>query len=433
MVPKYTRPGMGRIWSSRRTFELWLKVEIAVAEAWNEAGEVPDWAVDAIRGASFDEQDIARNEEDTQHDIIAFLKSVNDGLGDAGRYVHFGLTSNDIKDTALSLQMIEALDLITADVEGLRATVGTLAVEHRHTLMIGRTHGIHAEPITFGFKLAVWFDDLLRAMERLRRVREDIAVAKLAGAVGTHSNVPPGVEETAAARLGLLPARAETQIVQRDRHAQFVLELALLGSVIDKMATEIRTLQRTEIREVQEPFGEKQAGSSAMPHKRNPNLCERITGLARLLRGYTTPALENVVLWNERDISNSSLERVVLPDASAAADYMICLFDRVMSGLIVFPERMRKNVEATHGLIFSQRVLRALIEKGMSRESAYGIVQKDSLRAFDEDTSLESLLASNPDVQQALSRDALHELFDYGHFTRNIDATFERVGLPSSS
>jgi adenylosuccinate lyase len=424
---------MGRIWSTHHTFELWLKVEIAVTEAWNQIGEVPDWAVAPIRQATFDVDDVARYEEETQHDVIAFLQSVNEGLGDAGRYVHFGLTSNDVKDTALSLQMIEAMDLIISGAERLRATIGSLALEHKDTLMMGRTHGIHAEPVTFGFKLAVWFDDLRRALERLQRVRGDIAVAKLAGAVGTHSNVPPEVEEIAARNLGLRPAPAETQIVQRDRHAEFVLELAVLGSVVDKMATEIRTLQRTEIREVQEPFGEKQAGSSAMPHKRNPNLSERITGLARLLRGYTTPALENIVLWNERDISNSSLERVVLPDASIVADYILALFNRVMSGLTVFPDRMRRNVEATHGLAFSQRVLRALIESGLPREEAYRIVQSDSLRAFDEDISLEDLLVSDPQVTQYLTTGRLHELFDYRHFTRNIDVTFERVGLVRSS
>ena len=429
MVPKYTRPEMGRVWSIQHTFELWLKVEIAATEAWNEIGEVPAWALDSIRDASFDVQDIARYEDEVQHDVIAFLQSVNDGLGDAGRYVHFGLTSNDVKDTALSLQLIEALDVIISGVEALRSTIGSLAVTHRDTLMMGRTHGIHAEPITFGFKLAVWFDDLRRELDRLQRVRDEVAVAKIAGAVGTHSNVPPQVEEIAARNLDLRPARAETQVVQRDRHAQFVLEMGLLASTLDKMATEIRTLQRTEIREVQEPFGEKQAGSSAMPHKRNPNLCERITGLARLLRGYAGPALENVVLWNERDISNSSLERVMLPDASIAADYIVALFNRVMSGLTVFPERMRENVEATRGLVFSQRVLRALIESGLSREAAYRIVQADSLRAFDEDTSFEVLLLANPEVRQFLSPEGLEKLFDYAHFTQNIDVTFERVGL----
>jgi adenylosuccinate lyase len=420
---------MGRIWSNHHTFELWLQVEIAVAEAWNQLGEVPDSALEVIRVATFDENEIARYEEEVQHDVIAFLRSVNDGLGDAGRYVHFGLTSNDVKDTALSLQMVEAIDVIVGGVQGLRATIGRLAVEHRETLMMGRTHGIHAEPITFGFKMAVWYDDLGRVLAHLRQLRRDVAIAKIAGAVGTHSNVPAEVEEIAAQNLGLLPAAAETQVIQRDRHARYILELAILGSVLDKFATEIRTLQRTEIREVQEPFGEKQAGSSAMPHKRNPNLSERVTGLARLLRGYANPALENIVLWNERDISNSSLERVILPDASIVADYMVHLFNRVMTGLTIFPDRMKGNVEATRGLVFSQRVLRALIEAGLSRHDAYEIVQQHSLKAFDTDTSLEALLGSDPEVTNHLSAQEIKELFDYGWFTKNIGVTFKRVGL----
>ena len=433
MNPKYTRPEMGRIWSNQHTFELWLRVEIAVAEAWNQLGEAPDSAVELIRSATFEEEDIARYEEEVQHDVIAFLRSVNDGLGDAGRYVHLGLTSNDVKDTALSLQLVESIDCITAGVEKLRSTIGALAVRHRDTLMMGRTHGIHAEPITFGFKMAVWFADLGRALEHLRALRREVPIAKVAGAVGTHSNVPKEVEEIAAHRLGLVPASAETQVIQRDRVARYVVELAILGSLLDKMATEIRTLQRTEIREVQEPFGEKQAGSSAMPHKRNPNLSERVTGLARLLRGFANPALENIVLWNERDISNSSLERVMLPDASIATDYILDLFNRVLSGLQVFPDRMRANVEATHGLVFSQRVLRALIDAGLSRDDAYRIVQRHSLQAFDTDTALEKLLATDPEVTRVLPSQQLHELFDYAWFTKNIGVTFDRVGLPAKS
>lgn len=429
MVPKYTRPDMARIWSNKHTFELWLRVEIAVAEAWHELGEIPDWAMESIKQATFDEEAIARYEEETQHDVIAFLHSVNDGLGEAGRYVHLGLTSNDVKDTALSVQMVEALDLIVSGVEKLRETIGRLATTHRETLMMGRTHGIHAEPITFGFKMAVWYDDLRRILDRFQALRSDIAIAKLAGAVGTHSNVPADVEEIAARQLGLTPAAAETQIIQRDRHARYVLGLGILGSVLDKMATEIRTLQRTEIREVQEPFSDKQAGSSAMPHKRNPILCERITGLARLLRGFAGPALENIVLWNERDISNSSLERVMLPDASTVADYIVALFDKVMAELTIFPERMQANIEATHGVVFSQRVLRSLLDAGVSREDAYRIVQRDSLQAFDSGTSLEDVLETDAEVTDHLNQEKLHALFDYDHFTRNIGVTFQRLGL----
>lgn len=424
---------MGGIWTNQHTFELWLKVEIAVVEAWVDAGMVPAEALAPIRAATFDEADIARYEEETQHDVIAFLRSVNDGLGEAGRHVHRGLTSNDVKDTALSFQLVEALDLIVGGVEQLRAAIGSLALEHRDTLMIGRTHGIHAEPTTFGFKLAVWYDDLRRILERFAALRADIAVAKLAGAVGTHSNVPPEVEEAAARLLGLLPANAETQIIQRDRHARYVLGLAVLASVLDKMATEIRTLQRTEIGEVQEPFGEKQAGSSAMPHKRNPILCERVSGLARLVRGYAAPALENIVLWNERDISNSSLERVMLPDASIAVDYIVHIFHKVISGLKVFPDRMMSNVELTQGVIFSQRVLHALIEAGMDRHDAYRIVQQDSLRALDTAVRLEAVLAADAEVTHRVPAERLAALFDYNHFTRNVRVTFERVGLTDRS
>ena len=428
MVPKYTRPEMGRIWSSQHMYDLWLKVEVAVAEAWFEQGDVPDWAMDAIRRSSFVEDDIARYEDEVQHDVIAFLRSVNDSLPEAGRFVHLGLTSNDVKDTALSLQILEALDVILDGVRKLRETIGKLAVQHRDTIMMGRTHGIHAEPVTFGFKLAVWYDDLSRSLAALERIKSDIAIAKVSGAVGTHSNVPVAIETRTAELLGLKVSPAETQVVQRDRHARFVLELTVLASVLDKMATEIRTLQRTEIGEVREPFGEKQAGSSAMPHKRNPILSERVSGLARLVRGYAVPALENIVLWNERDLTNSSLERVLLPDVCIAVDYMLHIFDRVMSGLVVLTDRMRANVDATHGVIFSQRVLRALLDTGMSRDDAYKVTQTAALRAFDEDRSFAELLQENG-AGPILSSEDFADLFDYSHFVRHIDETFERTGL----
>jgi len=405
---------MGRVWSNEHTFELWLAVEVAVAEAWHEAGEVPDWAIEKIRTATCDEDEIARHEEEVQHDVIAFLRSVNDGLGEANRFVHLGLTSNDVKDTALSLQMIEAIDLIVEGVATLHETMG---------------HGIHAEPITFGFKLAVWCDDLRRSLDHLTAVRSDLGVAKIAGAVGTHSNVPVEIEVATARILNLSVSAAETQVVQRDRHARFVLELCVLASVLDKMATEIRTLQRTEFGEVREPFGEKQAGSSAMPHKRNPILSERVSGLARLVRGYAVPALENIVLWNERDITNSSMERVLLPDICTALDYMLYIFNRVMSGLSVFPDRMRENLEATHGVVFSQRVLRALLDSGLSRDDAYKVTQRASLAAFDERRNFSDLLAEEPEVAARLTPEVVADLFDYSHFVRNIDETFRRVGL----
>jgi adenylosuccinate lyase len=429
MVPKYTRPEMGRIWSDQHGYELWLRVEIAATEAWHELGEVPTWAVEKIRHAGFDVARIAEYEEKTQHDVIAFTHAINETIGEANRYLHLGLTSNDVKDTALMLQLLESMDEIVKGVEQLRETVGRLAVEHRHTLMMGRTHGIHAEPITFGFKMAVWYDDLRRILERFEMLRKELSIAKIGGAVGSHSNVPREVEEIAACRLGLRPANAETQVIQRDRIARYVLDLAVLGSTLDKFATEIRTLQRTEFREVQEPFSETQAGSSAMPHKRNPVLCERVTGLGRLMRGYASSVLENIVLWNERDISNSSLERVMLPDISIACDYALSVMDRVLSGLKVFPDRMMANIEATQGLVFSQRVLRALLDSGLDREAAYRTVQRNSLKAYDSNLSLQSMLEQDPEVSEHLSADTIKSLFDYSWFTNGIEITFERTGL----
>lgn len=429
MIPRYTRPEMERIWSDHHTLELWLQVEIAVAEARNVLGEVPDWAMPAIQGATFDLDRVRGFEEQTHHDMTAFLRSVHEGLGDAGRYVHAGLTSSDVKDTALSLQMIESLASIQGELERLRSTVGRLALEHRQTVMMGRTHGVHSEPITFGFKLAVWYDELGRAASRFGGLRSEVGVAKLAGAVGTHSNVSPAVESIAAACLGLRPGAAETQVIQRDRHARYVLELAVLASTLDKIATEIRSLQRTEICEVQEPFAESQEGSSAMPHKRNPILCERVTGLARILRGYAAPALENMVLWNERDISNSSAERVMLPDASALVDYMLALTGRVLTGLKVFPDRMKSNLDQSRGQVYSQRVLQGLIESGLSRQQAYRIVQRDALAALDNDMSFYDVLLDDPEVVNHIPPNRLHGLFDPGHFLANVDETFRRVGL----
>jgi adenylosuccinate lyase len=432
MVPRYTRPEMGRIWSEDYKFEMWLRVEIAVAEAWAELGRIPQAALAEIRRARFDVERIAEIEHETQHDVIAFLRSLAESIGEESRYIHLGLTSSDVIDTALSLQLIASTDLLLQDIDRLRTTLRRLALQYRDTVMMGRTHGIHAEPTTFGYKMLVWYDEMGRHYQRLEAVRQDVAVAKLSGAVGTHANIPPAVEELAAKRLGLRPAAAETQIIQRDRHAAYLLALALLGSSLDKMATEIRHLQRTEVREVEEPFGEKQQGSSAMPHKRNPIFSERISGLARVLRGFAVPALENVVLWHERDISNSSVERVMLPDASILMDYMLALFTDVMERLRVYPERMRRNVERSHGLVFSQRVLLALIESGLSRDEAYHLVQRNALRAWDEEISFEDALRADQEVMACISPERLSALFDYSHFTRNIDVAYQRLGLQAT-
>jgi len=427
LVPKYTRPEMGLIWSDEHRYQLWLQVEIAAAEAWAEAGQIPTQAVEDLRRSRFEVRRIRELEAETQHETIAFVRAVAESAGEGARYLHRGLTSSDVIDTALSLQMLEAVDLLLLDVESLMSTLRDLALEHRDTLMMGRTHGVHAEPTTFGFKMAVFFEDMRRRRDRLGQVRSELAVGKLAGAVGTHSNVPPEVERQALARLGLAPGRAETQVIQRDRHASYVFELALICSCLDKIATEIRSLQRTEIGEAREPFAEGQQGSSAMPHKRNPVLSERISGLARVVRGYVVPALEDIPLWHERDISNSSAERVVLPDASILCDYLLDLCNRVLSGLTIFPKRMLENLEMSHGVVFSQRLLAALTDRGLSRQQAYDIVQRDSLRALDLGLSLREAAGADREVLSLINGNELEDLFDYRYFTRNLGETFSRL------
>ncbi|HEX5506455.1 MAG TPA: adenylosuccinate lyase [Thermomicrobiales bacterium] len=429
MIEKYTRPAMGAIWSEERKIALWLKVEVAVCEAWAEEGAIPAEALPAIRAATVDLARMREIERETEHDVIAFLRAASETAGEAGRFIHLGLTSSDVIDTALSLQVLEALDLLLADVDELRAAIGELALRHKDTVMIGRTHGIHAEPTTFGLKLAGWYDELGRARRRLAASRADMAVGKISGAVGTHANVPPVVEERVCAALGLAPAPVSTQIVQRDRHAAFIATLAVVASSLDKFATEIRHLQRTEVREAAEPFGAGQQGSSAMPHKRNPVLTERVSGLARVLRGYSVAALETVPLWHERDISNSSAERIVFPDACIALDYTLALTTRIMRGLSVYPERMRRNLDMTQGLVYSQRVLLALVEAGLDRQVAYKLVQRAAMRAWAEETPLLGLLEAEPEVTRRLPPAELAALFDPDYHVRFVDEAFRRVGL----
>lgn len=429
MIPRYTTREMAAIWSPERRFATWLEVEIAVCEAWAEAGVVPAEALPAIRQATVDVQKIEEYEAETQHDVTAFLRSVADSIGPAARWVHLGLTSSDVVDTALALQIREASDVLLAELAQLQEVVVDLARQHRHTLMVGRTHGVHAEPVTFGLKMLVWLAELRRQEERLRQARDQAAVGKLSGAVGTHATLPPAVEEAVCRRLGLAVEPVATQVVQRDRHAQVVQVLALLGATLEKMATEIRGLQRTEVREVEEPFSAGQTGSSAMPHKRNPVLAERVCGLARLLRGYAVTALENVALWHERDISHSSAERVILPDAFTTAHYITRLMGRILRHLRVYPERMRRNLELTRGLVFSQRVLLALVERGLNRETAYRVVQRNAMRAWEEETNVRDLLAADPEVRAHLSDADLDALFDYGPFLRYVDEAYRRLGL----
>jgi adenylosuccinate lyase len=406
-----------------------LDVEIAVAEAWAEAGRVPIGALPAIRAATIDLARITEIEEETQHDVIAFLRNLAERVGPDARWIHLGLTSSDVVDTALALQLVQSCRLLLRDVEELRSALADLAREHRAVVMIGRTHNVHAEPITFGFKASVWYAELTRSRDRLCAARSEIAVAKIAGAVGTHANVSPKIEERVAERLGLVPEPAATQVVQRDRHAQYVLTLALLASSLDRIATELRNLQHTEILEVEEPFREGQQGSSAMPHKRNPILNERISGLARVVRGYAVPALENVVLWHERDISNSSAERVILPDASILADYMTSLLTRILRGTRVNAERMRQNLDASNELYFSEKVLIGLIESGLSRPEAYKLVQRSAMRSWQTGEPFRSVLEQDPEVSAHLTAAHLDALFNLDGFLEYIDEAYARLGL----
>jgi len=429
MIERYSRPQMKKVWSDETKFDKWLKVEIAVCEAWAEQGVISKKAIPKIRKACCDLKRMDEILKETHHDVTAFLKSVSEGLGDESRFIHLGLTSSDIIDTALALQMVEAADILTKDMSELTAVIKQRALEHKHTIIMGRTHGVHAEPTTFGLKLALWLEEMKRNDHRLAEARKMVAVGKISGAVGTHATVPPKVEELACKKLGLEVAPVSSQIIQRDRHAQFVTTLAIIASSLEKFATEIRALQRTEVLEAEEPFEPGQTGSSAMPHKRNPELCERICGLARLVRGYAVTAMENNALWHERDISHSSTERIILPDACLVVDYALGIFTYIMKGLQVYPKRMKENLEITKGLIFSQRVMLALIEKGLPREKAYRIVQRNAMKSWKERVSFLGLLQKDPDVSKHFTKSELKAIFDYGYFLRYIDEVFKRVGL----
>jgi len=432
MIPRYSRPEMAALWSPERRYQTWLEVELAAARAMAEAGLVPRAAVDecAAKAGTFTAQDAARIDEiekTTRHDVIAFLTFLEERIGPAARHLHFGMTSSDVLDTSLAMLLRDAADLLLAGIDKARAAVVKRALEHKHTPCIGRSHGIHAEPTTFGWKLIVWADELSRARERISRAREVIAVGKLSGAVGTFAHLSPQIEQRAMSLLRLCAAPASTQIVQRDRHAEYFAALAICGASIEKFAVEIRHLQRTEVREVEEPFGKGQKGSSSMPHKRNPILYENLTGLARLLRGYAVSALEDVALWHERDISHSSVERVIAPDATVTLDFMLHRFAGLIEGLRVYPERMRENLEATRGLVFSQPVLLKLIEKGMERQAAYLVVQRNAMKVWDEGRDFRSLLAEDPEVKKLLTPEELAACFDLQRELRHVDSVFDRV------
>jgi adenylosuccinate lyase len=434
VIPRYTHVEMGRVWSDQYRYETWLRVEVAAADAMADAGLIPADAARDIRACgAVDAARIEAIEATTQHDIIAFTTAVAERVGPSARWLHFGLTSSDVLDTAQAIQMREACDLILGDLASLAEAVRTQAEAHRRTVMIGRTHGVHAEPMTFGLKLALWYAELQRDRVRVERARDVINVGKVSGAVGTYAHLDPSIEASVCARLELWPAPISSQILQRDRHSELLAALAITGASLEKFALEIRGLQRTEVGEVEEPFGKGQKGSSAMPHKRNPIGCEQVTGLARLLRSHCMAAMENVALWHERDISHSSVERVILPDSFITLDHMLRRFTRIVRGLVVYPERMRGNLERSRGVVFSGTVLLELARRGVSREQAYEWVQRAAMRSFDEQRDFQALLVADPEVAAVLSKEDLDRAFDVDVQLRHVDAVIDRAlgaGVP---
>ena len=428
MIGRYTSPEMGRIWSDQRKYETWLQVETAAADAMARAGIVPpDAARDIRERGRFDVARIEEIEQVTQHDVIAFTTAVAEHVGPSARWLHFGLTSSDVIDTAQALQMRDACDLILGGLDALMQAVRTRAGEHRHTAMIGRTHGVHAEPMTFGLKLALWYAELARDVTRVRRARDTVSVGKLSGAVGTFAHLPPSVEADACRSLGLEPAAVASQVIQRDRHAELLAALAITASSLEKFALEIRGLQKTEIGEVEEPFAKGQKGSSAMPHKRNPIGCEQIVGLARLVRANAGAALENNALWHERDISHSSVERVILPDSCIVLDHMLRRLTRIVAGMVVYPDRMRENLERSRGVVFSGTVLLELARRGASREQSYEWVQRNAMRSFSERRDFKALLLADGDITAVLPAADIERAFDLGEQLKHVDHIFERV------
>lgn len=432
MIDRYTRPEMASIWSDEAKFETWLEVELAVCEAQAELGLIPKEAPPQIRKkARFDIARINEIEAEVKHDVIAFLTNVNENVGEYSRFIHLGMTSSDVIDTALALQLRRAASLLKQDLDAFHDAILEQARKHKHTIQIGRSHGIHAEPITFGFKLAVWLEEVRRHQTRLEQATEAISVGKISGAVGTFANIPPQVEELTCAKLGIKPAPVSTQIVQRDRHAQFVWTLAVVGSSLDKFATEIRHLQKTDVLEVEEPFDKGQKGSSAMPHKRNPVGSENISGLARVLRGNSLAALENIPLWHERDISHSSVERIILPDSTILLDYMLARFTKIVKNLVVYPENMRANMDVFGGVIFSQAVLLKLVDRGLTREEAYKHVQSNAMKAWNNGGSgdFKQNLMADDSVLKVLSREEIEDCFQPQKYLKNIDHIFARLGI----
>ncbi|HEY9904893.1 MAG TPA: adenylosuccinate lyase [Candidatus Sericytochromatia bacterium] len=431
MIERYTLPEMGELWTETYKLKTWLQVEIAVCEAQAELGAIPEAAVEEIKAkANFDPKRVLEIEEEVRHDMIAFLTNVNEYVGDAGRYIHLGLTSSDVLDTALALQLVASLNIILERLEELSQAIRYQAQQHRDTVMIGRSHGIHAEPITFGFKLAGWLAEVCRNRDRLVRLRQHIAVGKISGAVGTYANIDPQVEAIACQKLGLQPDTASTQVISRDLHAEYIQQLALLGASIERFAVEIRNLQRTDVLEVEEFFSKGQKGSSAMPHKRNPIRSERLTGMARILRGHAVAALENVALWHERDISHSSVERVILPDVCILTHFMLVEITDLVKKLLVYPENMKRNMNLYGGVVFSQRVLLTLVEKGMNREEAYSIVQSCAHEAWNRpEGDFQALIAKDERVSSKLTPEEIKACFDPQHHLKHLNEVYQRLGI----
>lgn len=430
MIERYTRPEMGAIWTDENRYDTWLEVEILADEAWAELGEIPKEDAQKIReNASFDVARILEIEAETRHDVVAFTRAVSESLGAERKWVHYGLTSTDVVDTAYGYQLKQANDILRQDLQRFLEIIGTKAKEHKMTVMMGRTHGVHAEPTTFGLKLALWYSEMKRNIERFEHAAKGVEAGKISGAVGTFANIPPFVEEYVCEKLEIRPQEISTQVLPRDLHAECVSAMALIATSIEKFATEIRGLQKSETREVEEFFAKGQKGSSAMPHKRNPIGSENMSGLARVIRGYMVTAYENVTLWHERDISHSSAERIILPDTTILLNYMLNRFGNIVKNLTVFPENMLRNMDATFGLIYSQRVLLKLIDNGMSREAAYDLVQPKTAISWDEQVQFRPLLEADPEVTAILSQADLDDAFDYHHHLKNVDVIFERVGL----
>lgn len=428
MITRYTRAEMGKIWTIESKYTKWLDVEIAACEAWSEIGEIPKEAVRAIKKkARFDTDRIDDLEKTVKHDVIAFLTAVAENVGAESRFIHKGLTSSDIVDTSLSLLMRESSDIIITDIKELMLILKRKALKYKDTPCMGRSHGVHAEPMTFGLKFALWYEDMKRNLARMKIAKEVISVGKLSGAVGTFSNIPPVIEEKVCQKLRLRPESVATQIIQRDRHAEYLTTLALIAASAEKAAVEIRHLQRTEVLEAEEPFEKGQKGSSAMPHKRNPVGCENISGLARLVRANASAALEDIALWHERDISHSSVERIIIPDSSILVDYILNRITGILDGLQVYPEKMRENIAESFGLYNSQRVMLALTEKGLSREDAYAVVQRNAMKSWKEKIEFKRLLLTDKDVKKYLTTKTMDDLFDLKHYFKNIDYIFKRV------